>query len=478
MPLSVTTSQETSTEREQGNGRVGEPGDPARTARPGGGVPASLDALDAEGTDVAAGVSAALALVVWTSLVVAAIWWGPDLLTEDAKLGAPPFMGRWLWGISPSVVAPLALAAATVAYGPRLAATLHWRTLLFGAGASTVAWSVALAAVDGWRRVSHPMRSRHEYPAVVDRIEGPGSFLQTFIERLDTYPTHVQGHPPGMPLLLWLMDRLGMGGTGWATALVLAGGGLVTGATLVAVKSVVGSDGEQVARRAAPFLAVAPAALWLGTSADALFAGVIALAIALIVSNRSAAQVAGGVVLGLALFLTYGTVPLLVIPVGVWLYRRNLVPLLWAAAGVAAVLLAFWAGGFWWFDGLDATREIYHAETSVQQHRPYSAFVWFLNPAAFAVAVGPAVVVAMSVWARQLWKVPAAVWLLPALGFVAVGGADVSGLSKGEVERIWLPFAPWILLLTALLPRARARLWLAVQVSVAIILQLSLHSLW
>lgn len=455
--------------------------------------------MDAGGTDVAAGVGAALALAGWTGLVVAAIWWGQDMLTEEAKVGAAPFMGRWRWEVSPSIVVPLALAAATVAYGPRLAATLRWRALVAGAGVATIAWSVALAAVDGWHRVSHPMRSRHEYPAAVDRIASPGSFLETFIEHLDGYPTHVQGHPPGMPLLLWFLDRLGMGGTGWATALALAGGGLATGATLVATRSVVGSDGERVARRAAPFVAVAPAALWLGTSTDALFAGVIALGIALVVtaspgspgvtawggwrggrgvSNRPGLQLGGGVVLGLALFLTYGTVPLLVIPVGVWLYRRNLIPLLWAAAGIGAVGLAFWVGGFWWFDGLDATREIYHSVTGVQEHRPYDTFVWFLNPAAFAVAVGPAVVVALSVWARRFWKLPLAVWLLPALGLVAVAGADVSGLSKGEVERIWLPFVPWVVVLTALLPRARARLWLALQVTVAIMFQVSLHSLW
>lgn len=441
-------------------------------------VPGSLDHLDAGGTDGAAGVGAAIALAGWTALVVGAIWWGQDMLTEDAKVGAAPFMGRWRWEVSPSIVVPLALAAATVAYGPRLASTLRWRALVAGAGVATIAWAVALAAVDGWHRVSHPMRSRHEYPAAVDQIESPASFLQTFIEQLDSYPTHVQGHPPGMPLLLWVLDRLGMGGTGWATAVVLAGAGLATGATLVAVKSVVGSDGERVARRAAPFVAVAPAALWLGTSTDAFFAGIIALGIALVLASRPGLQLAGGAVLGLALFLTYGTVPLLLIPVGVWLYRRNPIPLLWAAAGIGAVGLAFWLGGFWWFDGLDATREIYHDVTGVQEYRPYGTFVWFLNPAAFAVAVGPAVVVALAVWVRRLRKLPIAVWLLPALSLVAVAGADVSGLSKAEVERIWLPFAPWVLVLTAVLPRARVRLWLTVQVTVAIVFQVSLHSLW
>ena len=32
--------------------------------------------------------------------------------------------------------------------------------------------------------------------------------------------------------------------------------------------------------------------------------------------------------------------------------------------------------------------------------------------------------------------------------------ADLSGMSKAEVERIWLPFSLWIVVLPALLPRS------------------------
>src|ERR671934_194092 len=58
---------------------------------------------------------------------------------------------------------------------------------------------------------------------------------------------------------------------------VLALGG---GAALVALREV---SGKPAARRAAPFLALAPAAVWIATSADALFAGVGAWGVALIV---------------------------------------------------------------------------------------------------------------------------------------------------------------------------------------------------
>lgn len=423
------------------------------------------------------------AVTGWGVLVAIAIVLGPDLLPEGpevASLRAPPVMGQWRFGGGPAVAFPLILAAATVVYGPRLAATLRWRTLVAVAGVATAAWCVALAAVDGWYRVAFPLSGEHEYLAVVDRIEGPGHFLETFVERLDGYPIHVQGHPPGMPLLLWGMDRLGMAGTGWTAGLVLAGAALATSATLLAVRSVAGGNdlaaGEHVARRAAPFVALAPAAVWLGTTADAFFAGVIALGIALLVAVRghAAVYVVGGAVLGCALFLTYGAVPLLTIPAGVWLYRRDVRPLLWAALGAAAVTAIFWAGGFWWFDGLEVTKEAY--EAGVSQDRPYELFVRLFNPAAFALAVGPAVACALGVLLARGRQLPVAVWLLPMLAFAAVSVANFSGLSKAEVERIWLPFVPWLLVLTALLPRPR--LWLAVQVVAGLSLQLFLHSPW
>ena len=40
--------------------------------------------------------------------------------------------------------------------------------------------------------------------------------------------------------------------------------------------------GEALARRAAPFLVLAPAAVWMGTSADGYFAAVAAWALALL----------------------------------------------------------------------------------------------------------------------------------------------------------------------------------------------------
>ena len=60
-------------------------------------------------------------------------------------------------------------------------------------------------------------------------------------------------------------------------------------------------------------------------------------------------------------------------------------------------------------------------------------------------------------------------WLLVGGGLAAVALADLSGMSKAEVERIWLPFVPWLLLAAAALARLRRqRRWLAGQAALAI----------
>ncbi len=56
--------------------------------------------------------------------------------------------------------------------------------------------------------------------------------------------------------------------------------------------------------------------------------------------------------------------------------------------------------------------------------------------------------------------------------------ADLSGMSKAEVERIWLPFVPWLLLGCSLLPLRWRRLGLAGQVVFALVLQHLLFTGW
>src|ERR1700747_1543817 len=95
----------------------------------------------------------------------------------------------------------------------------------------------------------------------------------------NSWITHVAGHPPGALLTFVWLDRIGLGGGAWAGLLCLLGGssaGAAIGITLRALAD------EGAARRAAPFVAVAPTAIWIAVSADGYFAGVAAWGIALL----------------------------------------------------------------------------------------------------------------------------------------------------------------------------------------------------
>lgn len=445
-------------------------------------------------------------LVGWTTVVAVAVVWG-TLRVADAGVGirAAPLMGRWDehagWGLAPAA----ALGAAAAWRGPALAARLPWRRLLAATALTTLAWTVALAASDGRDRLTEPLTSRHEYAPAAAQVDDIGAYVRAYVDHLGDQPVHVQGHPPGPVVLAWLLDRIGLAGAGWLAAVALAGWALAAACTLVAARAV---SGEAAARRAAPALAVLPAALWAGTSLDALFAGVIALAVCLVLlvgvsrhrrsdpavsagderrSGSAAGQprassdtllgVAGGVAGGCALMLTYGALPLLLAGTAVALTLAPRPFELAAAAGIGAlaVLGAAAAAGFWWPDGLAATHGAYWS--GLGGRRPGVYLTLAGNPASLALATGPAVAAGLASLASNRWR-PSAHGphpaLLPAAALAAVAAADLSQLARGEVERIWLPFVPWL----ALAAPGDRRGWLAAQVAVALLLQSILVSPW
>ncbi|MEV4619004.1 hypothetical protein AB0J74_09910, partial [Asanoa sp. NPDC049573] len=74
---------------------------------------------------------------------------------------------------------------------------------------------------------------------------------------------------------------------------------------------------------------------------------------------------------------------------------------------------------------------------------------------------------------RDRAALPAVLLPLAAATVIALG--DLSGLSKAEVERIWLPFLVWLLPAVALLPARNHRWWLAGQALTAMAVN---HLLW
>jgi hypothetical protein len=187
--------------------------------------------------------------------------------------------------------------------------------------------------------------------------------------------------------------------------------------------------------------------------------------------RADAAAAAGGLLLGAGLYCSYGIAPLGAVVLAVALGQRRIRPLVVGAAGVAAVAITFGAFGFWWWSGLAATR-VRYAE-GIAHVRPYGYFL-LADLAAYALAVGPATVAGLATLPRR-----SRLWWPVGGALLAAVSSDLSGLSKGEVERIWLPFAIWLLPAAVGLGDLRTRRrWLAIQIAAALALQLVLVTDW
>ncbi len=392
-----------------------------------------------------------------------------------AAVGLSPLSGQIDPKIGPLLLPGVAVAVGVVWFGPRAVRRLPWRWLLAASFATASAWAVLLALSDGPSALTQPLTSRYDYLHDLPLVQSPAAFLATFVDRIGSFATHVRGHPPGVLLLLWSLDRAGLAGPGWAAAVFIGLGATSVPAALIALRDVAGTDR---ARAAAPFLALLPAAVWMATSADALFTGVTAWAVTCFVLATSSSggrsdslALVGGLLFGAALFLTYGAVLVAAVPLAVTIVRRRFRPLLLASVGSAVVVAAFALAGFWWLEGARATAREVHLSS---MHRAYLPFLLF-NLGMFAIALGPAIAGGM-VQLRDR-----GVLLLPAGALAAILVADVSGLSKGEVERIWLPFVPWVAASAAGLASVRpevASTWLAAQASVAVAVQILVRSPW
>lgn len=413
-------------------------------------------------------------VVVWARLWGQHVHWHESM--SGALIGAAPFFGHWdlewRWWLLPAV----GLGGVVTALSPSLLGSLSWRSVLLVTWVLAGSWTVTLAASEGLSRLAEPLVTGLEYYAVLDRIDGVGAFLSGYVAELADYPTHVRAHPPGMVLSYWGLDRLGLAGPGWAAAAVLAVGTSTVVAVMVTLREVAG---PAVARAAAPFLALAPVAVWVASSADAVFAAAAAWGTAAIVLATGRARSApwaltGGIVLGLALHLSYGLVLALAVPVAVVVVRRRTAVMLWACAGVAVVTVLFVLGGFWWFDGLQATRGFY-AEGSARE-RPY-LYSLVGNLGAMALVVGPAAVAGLGALAARFRELRGLALVVGA-GLTAVLAADLSGLSKAEIERIWIPFAPWLIAAAAALPARWHQPALATSVATALVLETWLQSPW
>lgn len=428
----------------------------------------------------------ALSLVAGANLAITWGHWYPFL---RIYAWAPPLFGYWHPHVGPGTPVALLVGVAVVLRGPDLAARLAWRPMLCLAYVTGIAWTLAVHLVDGWQRgVPGRFATRDEYLADVPRITDIPAFLRGFTShvlagRAGSWAVHVSGHPPAATLPFVWLERIGLGGPTPAAILVVLVGGLAVVAVPVTLRAL---EARGAARAVVPFLVVFPGAAIAGVSADWLFTGISAGGVALLAvgaarlrATRSAGAVlvclAAGVVLGWCAFLSYGLVTFALVPlvvVGLARAPWAVVPVL---AGIAVVVLGFALSGFWWPDGYHLVIQRYYQD--VGRTRPYDYWVW-ADLAALVLSTGPAVAVGVRRASAPPPSFRNARLIVPALSLAAmlvVAAADLSGLSKAETERIWLPFAVWLVVSTGLIPARWRRWWLAGQVLVALLVR---HLLW
>lgn len=417
-------------------------------------------------------------LAAGAGLIAGTHVWGRWLQDRGHRMAvnAPPLTGNVDPRAGVLAVPALAVAAGAVGGADRVAHALSWRRLLWASFAAALAWSAALALWDGLDGFTTSPASPVDYLRALPVVDGVGDLVDRLLTDTASLPAHVRAHPPGIAVLALGLEQLGLATPGWFAVLEHLAGAASVPAVLLATREVAG---ERRARAAAPFVAFTSIALtW--SSGDALVLGVGAWAVALLVlatgrvgRRADLLALAGGTLGAVAIFASYGAVLLGLVPAAVAWRRRRPRPLVVGAVPVVLALALAAAGGFWWFDGLAVTREAY--AVSLARVRPYGYFL-VANLAAAAIAIGPAVWVGLArLRDRAVW------WLVgPALAAIAI--ADLSGLSKAEVERIWLPFLPWLVAGAAAAladrPAGERRRWLAGQVAWALAVQAVVFSPW
>ncbi|MEU4924257.1 hypothetical protein AB0G29_33495 [Streptomyces parvus] len=430
-------------------------------------------------------------------LVTAAVLIGRVIQDRDQTLFAqwPPFLASWDPHLGPGTPAALTMAVLVVAYGPPLADRLPWRGLLAAAWAGSTAWVFSMALIDGWYRgVERRLTTKHEYLRVIDRFADIPATLRGFTDHIvigepGNWPAHVAGHPPGATLTFVWLDRIGLGGGAWAAVWCVVVGSSAVLAALITVRVL--AD-ERLARHAAPFLVLAPAAVWAGVSADGYFAAVAAWSVALLalaatrrVRFPALAAAGGGLLFGWTCYLSYGLGLMAAVLLAVLVLARTARPVPVFLLGALVVPVAFTLAGFNWWTAYHLLVERYYQGAGGV--RPYGYWVW-ANLACATVAAGLAAVAGLR---RSAVAAPGAVRalrggsgaaspegrlaLLVLAALVALLAADLSGMSKAETERIWQPFLLWLLPAAALLPRRGVRWWLVASAVPALLVN---HLLW
>jgi hypothetical protein len=321
----------------------------------------------------------------------------------------------------------------------------RWLRLAAGYG-GVVVLALAVAGLGGGQAAWwEPLAADGEYPAAARGIGSVLAFLDGFDRLVPTLPDFAALHPPFATLFYLLADRLWPGLEGAAVLTVLAGGLGVLVAAGVAADEDADLEGWAVA-----CWALAPATvLYLATSADAMWAPV--LAGGLLAAHRGLHRTswgwtaAGGVLLWAASMFTFAAV--LVLPflavraLARWPADRGWV-LRWAGAttlvvlGLAALLAA--ATGYDVLATVAAINRFWPVAPGAS--RAYLTWTYG-NLLAFGAMLGAPLAAGLvaGIWEavrRRAWGS----FEVATLASLLAGA--LWGHTKGEVERMWQFLVP------------------------------------
>jgi hypothetical protein len=336
----------------------------------------------------------------------------------------------------------------------------------------TLALRLLLAAArqgpDAWDRafvVLPKGEGKNEYlPALAAFDYGPHFVLDRFAQLVPALPVHAAGHPPG---LLLTMHYLRLDTAPRLAAFCIVVGAFSAPLTYVLARRVLS---EPQVRIAGLLAALSPALLHFGaTSADAVYLTLGLLAAIPLVGNQ---RLLGAAALAIASLFAWSLLAVGAYAAILVLARDGLRPALRLAAVIGATLIGFHAAfalatGFDPLGTLHATSRVY--ELGIASRRPY-AYWLFGSPTAFLLIVG--LPVAWLAAKRLATRAPEAIAIAAVLAISAL-----AGFTKAETERIWLFYAPFVILAAAPCVR-RPQLVIAALAAQALAYELVFDTLW
>jgi hypothetical protein len=353
----------------------------------------------------------------------------------------------WAWA---AVALPLALAVAAgviVLAGTRI----RWTLRLACSAVTLFVLTLAVAAIGGGPRAWWaPFDYGGEYPTGAQLVGAIPMFLRRFATLLPELPSHARGHPAGAMVFYGLIARAHPGLMAAAVVTVAAGALGVVAAGALSRDEL----GERAGRLSVALWCLSPGVvLYVATSADAVFATVLGLAV--LAAHRGLVRrswgwtLAGGALLWVGSMLTYSSVLLVVFllvrAVGrlrsepAWVTR-------WAAATAAAVIglvvaLWLWSG----YDPLAAVHAVHRAYQAAPGSARRPALPWVPGDVlAFGGMLGVPLLGALAV--RAVVVVRERAWTsVDAAAVVTLLAASSWGFSRGEVERIFQFLVPLVL---------------------------------